>query len=81
MIDHDGKPTIASRRVDPLLREAIAKGGHLGDSVARAILESKRRRQGQRELDELEELWLQSNLQADGLRLVDTLASDDEALD
>lgn len=41
MINTDGKPTIASRGVDPLLREAIAKGGHLGDEVARVVLKSR----------------------------------------
>ena len=80
MIEHDGKPTIASRRSDPLLEKALAAGGHLADDVAAAIVESKRRRQGQRELDELEELWLRSNLTAGSLSDLD-LFGDDEALD
>lgn len=39
MIEHDGQPTIASPRSDPLLEKALERGGHLGDDVAAALLE------------------------------------------
>ena len=72
------KRTIASRRSDPWLQAALDAGGHLGDEVARALLE--------------DELWTQANQQIDGWALVDTvdeatgelyrsLIRDDEALD
>lgn len=58
MIESDGKPTIASKRIDPLLREALDKGGHLGDDVARVLLE--------------EDLWLKSNQRAGNLQMPET---------
>jgi hypothetical protein len=43
MIESDGKPTIASKRIDPLLRKALEQEGHLADDVARVLLERKQR--------------------------------------
>lgn len=42
MIETDGRPTIASRRADPLIEKALEKGRHLGDEVARVLLEDER---------------------------------------
>jgi hypothetical protein len=41
VIDTDGVPTIASKRSDPWLQAALDAGGHLGDDVARALLEDE----------------------------------------
>lgn len=72
MIETDGRPTVASRRADPLLREALEKGGHLGDEVARVLLE---RQKEEAEFDaELAELIAST-------RLANDLKSDDGALD
>lgn len=43
MIESDGRPTIASRRSDPLLERALARDGHLADDVARVLLEDEKR--------------------------------------
>lgn len=70
MIESDGKPTIASKQADPLLREALEKGGHLGDDVARVLLE--------------EERWLKSNQRAGNLQMSESaieLLRGDGALD